>query len=578
MLVRSRKRWIMAEADPQVADAIGRNHGFSRPMSQALVARGLVDQAEIEKFLHPRLADLTDPFVLPGMETAVDLILSHIEQGSSILVYGDYDVDGVTATALMIQVLSGLGAVAIPFLPHRIEDGYGLGVETLHRCVENYHPNLIITVDCGTSSVEAVREAARLGIDVIVTDHHEPAAEGIAEACAIVNPKLGGCPEDIRMLAGVGVAFKVCHGLVKAARQRQMEAAEKVDLKTYMELVAMGTVADIVPLLKENRILVYHGLSLLNRTQSVGLRTLIEAAGICGNVDTYHIGFIIGPRINAAGRLGNAEAALELVLTEQEPRARILAQQLDDASRKRQEIEDKIVQEACSDLDQRFDPEQDFGLVVAHSHWHAGVIGIVASRIASRYNRPVVVIGMDDDGVGRGSCRSVPGFDLLRHLQQCSPMLRRYGGHAMAAGLEVDHSRIAEFSACFNTVCAATLSQVDQRRKLQVDAWITPGDIGDSLYHDQNRLRPFGHSNPLPVWAVCNVTPLFAPRVIGGKHLKIIFNMAGRQREAIGFGMGDRPVPEGPLDIAFNLILNHYNGQEYLQLHLQDFRPTQRDS
>ncbi|MDY0144830.1 MAG: single-stranded-DNA-specific exonuclease RecJ [Kiritimatiellia bacterium] len=578
MLVRSEKRWIMADSDPQVAEDIARTHGFSRAMSQALVARGLVDHEEIEKFLQPRLADLTDPFALPGMQTAVDLILSHIEQESSILVYGDYDVDGVTATALMIQVLSGLGAVAIPFLPHRIEDGYGLGVETLHRCIENYHPNLIITVDCGTSSVEAVREAARLGIDVIVTDHHEPAAEGVAEACAIVNPKLGGGPEDIRMLAGVGVAFKVCHGLVKAARQRKMEAAEKLDLKTFMELVAVGTVADIVPLLKENRILVYHGLMLLNRTQSVGLRTLIDAAGICGPVDTYHIGFIIGPRINAAGRLGNAEAALELVLTEQEPRARILAQQLDESSRKRQEIEDKIVQEACSDLDQRFDAEKDFGLVVAHPNWHAGVIGIVASRIASRYNRPVVVIGMDDDGVGRGSCRSVPGFDLLRHLQQCSPMLRRYGGHAMAAGLEVDHSRIGEFSARFNEVCAATLSQVDQRRQLLVDAWISPGDIGDPLYHDQNRLRPFGHSNPLPVWAVRNVTPLFAPRVIGGKHLKIIFNMAGRQREAIGFGMGDRPVPEGPLDIAFNLILNHYNGQEYLQLHLQDFRPTQHDS
>jgi single-stranded-DNA-specific exonuclease len=558
-----------------VAEDIARTHGFSRAMARALVTRGLVDHAEIDKFLQPRLADLTDPFSLPGMQTAVDLILSHIEQGSAILVYGDYDVDGVTATALMIQVLSGLGAVAVPFLPHRIEDGYGLGVETLHRCIENYHPNLIITVDCGTSSVEAVREAARLGIDVIVTDHHEPAAEGVAEACAIVNPKLGGGPEDIRMLAGVGVAFKVCHGLVKAARQRRMEAAEKLDLKTFMELVAVGTVADIVPLLKENRILVYHGLTLLNRTQSVGLRTLIEAAGISGYVDTYHIGFIIGPRINAAGRLGNAEAALELVLTEQEPRARILAQQLDDASRKRQEIEDKIVQEACSDLDGRFDAGRDFGLVVAHPHWHAGVIGIVASRIASRYNRPVVVIGMDDDGVGRGSCRSVPGFDLLKHLQQCSPMLRRYGGHAMAAGLEVDHSRIEEFAARFNEVCAATLSRVDQRRQLLVDAWITPGDIGDPLYHDQNRLRPFGHSNPLPVWAIRNVTPLFPPRVIGGKHLKILFSMGGRQREAIGFGMGDREVPDGPLDIAFNLILNRYNGQEYLQLHLQDLRPTQ---
>ncbi|MGD9781640.1 MAG: single-stranded-DNA-specific exonuclease RecJ [Kiritimatiellia bacterium] len=577
MVVRSEKRWLNAEAEPQVAEGIAEAFGFSRAMARALVARGLTDREEIDKFLQPRLADLTDPFALPGMEKAVELILQHVEQGSSILVYGDYDVDGVTATALMIQVLSGLGAVASPFLPHRIEDGYGLGVETLHRCVETYHPNLIVTVDCGTSSVEAVKEAARLGIDVVVTDHHEPAAEGVAEACAIVNPKLGGCPEDIRMLAGVGVAFKVCHGLIKAARQRKMEAAEKLDLKTYMELVAVGTVADIVPLLKENRILVYHGLMLLNKTQSVGLRTLIEAAGITGPVDTYHIGFMIGPRINAAGRLGNADAALELVLTEQEPRARILAQQLDDASRKRQEIEDKIVGEACEDLDARFDAAKDFGLVVAHPHWHAGVIGIVASRISSRYNRPVVVIGMDDDGVGRGSCRSIPGFDLLSHLQQCAPMLRRYGGHAMAAGLEVDQTRIPEFAARFNDVCAATLRQGDQRRQLLIDAWIAPTDINDHLYNDQNRLRPFGHSNPLPVWAVRNVVPAFPPRVIGGKHLKILFPMGGKQREAIGFGMGDRAVPEGPLDIAFNLVLNRYNGQEYLQLHLQDFRPTQAD-
>ena len=577
MISRTEKRWLTADADPRVADGIAEAYGFSQAMARALVTRGLVDHAEIDKFLQPRLADLTDPFVLPGMDKAVDLILQHVEQGSSILVYGDYDVDGVTATALMIQILSGLGAMAVPFLPHRIEDGYGLGVDTLHRCVESYHPNLIITVDCGTSSVEAVAEAARLGIDVIVTDHHEPAAEGVAQAGAIVNPKLGGCPEDIRMLAGVGVAFKVCHGLIKAARQRKLDAAEKLDLKGYMELVAVGTVADIVPLLRENRILVYHGLKLLNETKSVGLRTLIEGAGITGPVDTYHIGFMIGPRINAAGRLGNADAALELVLTEQEPRARILAQQLDDASRKRQEIEDRIVGEACEDLDARFDAERDFGLVVAHRHWHAGVIGIVASRIASRYNRPVVVIGMDDDGVGRGSCRSVPGFDLLSHLQRCSPMLRRYGGHAMAAGLEVDHERIPEFAAKFNEVCAETLSRVDQRRQLLVDAWIQPGDINDHLYHDQNRLRPFGHSNPLPVWAVRNVVPAFPPRVIGGKHLKILFPMGGKTREAIGFGMGDREVPAGPLDIAFNLILNRYNGQEYLQLHLQDFRPAQAE-
>ena len=573
----SEKRWQETEVDERATARVQETYGFSPPMARTLASRGLVEKADIDRFLRPRLSDLTDPYQIPGLREAVRIILDHIEQGSTILVYGDYDVDGVTATALMIQVLSALGAIAVPFLPHRLEDGYGLGVETLNRCVEQSHPNLIVTVDCGTSSVEAVAAAAAQGIDVVVTDHHEPAAEGIAAACAMVNPKLGGCPDDVHMLAGVGVAFKVCHGLIKAARERGMEAAAAVDLKSFMELVALGTVADIVPLLKENRILVYHGLQLLNRTQAVGLRTLISAANITGTVDTYQIGFVIGPRINAAGRLGNADAALELVMTEEPGRARILAQQLDDASRKRQEIEDRIVGEACADLDARFDPEKDYGLVVAHPHWHAGVIGIVASRISGRYNRPVVVIGMDEDGVGRGSCRSIPGFDLLSHLSKCAGNLRRYGGHAMAAGLEIDIAKIGEFSRQFNDVCAATLKQSDMRRTIAIDAWLQPGDINEHLYYDQNRLRPFGHSNPLPVWALRSVTPTYPPRVIGGKHLKLFFNLNGKQREVIGFNMGDRTVPSGPLDIAFNLILNRYNGQEYLQLHLQDFRPAAKE-
>lgn len=579
MLETSARRWQLAEADPAVVASIVSSYGFSKPVARVLATRGITSPAQLEAFLQPRLANLSDPFSLPGMRKAVDLILDHIDQGSSILVYGDYDVDGVTATALMIQILSGLGGIAIPFLPHRLEDGYGLGTDTLIRCVENYHPNLIVTVDCGTSSVDAAVKARELGIDLIVTDHHEPAAEGIAPACAIVNPHLPETPdqkypEEVRMLSGVGVAFKLCHGLIKEARKRGSEAAAAIDLKKYMDLVALGTVADIVPLQQENRILVYHGLNLLNRTSSVGINSLIETTGITGTVDTYQIGFIIGPRINAAGRLGNADAALELMLTESKPRAMALAQQLDEASRKRQEIEDRIVKEACQDLDARFNPEKDFGLVVAHPHWHPGVIGIVASRIASRYNRPVIVIGMDEDGICSGSCRSITGFDLLSHLVKCAPLLRRYGGHAMAAGLYVDSDKIEALSKRFNEVCAESLSHRDLRSPLVIDAWLSPKEIQEHLYHDQNRLRPFGHSNQWPVWAIRNVTPLFPVRVTGGKHLKFIFSLGGQQMEAIGFSMGARQVPQGPLDIAFNLILNRFQGREYLQLHLKDFRPA----
>ena len=576
------KRWIEPEVDPSVVQSVIDSFGFSPPMARTLAARGLVDRDDIERFLQPRLADLVDPFAIPGVKDTCDIILEHIENGSVILVYGDYDVDGVTATALMIQVLSELGAVAIPFIPHRLEDGAGFELETFRRCIRDCRPQLIVTVDCGTSSIEAVEEASRLGIDVIVTDHHEPSKEGVAKACAIVNPKLKPpyvrepAPAAVRMLASVGVAFKVCHGLVRSARARGIEAATGIDLTRFLDMVAMGTIADIVPLLDENRILVYHGLRLLNKTQSVGIRTLIKACEIVGEVDTYHIGFIIGPRINAAGRLGNADAALELLLTEDPARALDLAAKLNHDSLKRQEIEDRIVREACADLDGRFNPETDFGLVVAHENWHAGVIGIVASRLAARYNRPVVVIEKRADGIGRGSCRSIPDFDLLQHLEPCSDTLRRFGGHAMAAGLEIDLDRLNEFATRFNAVCAGTLRNSDMRRQITIDAWLDPKSINDHLYADQSRLRPFGHSNPLPVWALRNVTPVYPPRVSGGKHLKCFFNIHGIQREAIGFGMGERRVPSGPLDIAFNLILNRFNGQTYLQLHLADLRPAER--
>ncbi|MBQ9344393.1 MAG: single-stranded-DNA-specific exonuclease RecJ [Kiritimatiellae bacterium] len=583
MQIPQGKRWIDAQAAPDDIQAVIDSYGFSPPMAKTLASRGLVSREDIARFLQPRISDLVDPFAIPGLKDACDIILDHIENGSVILVYGDYDVDGVTATALMVQVLSELGAQTVPFIPHPIEDGAGFELDPLMRCIRVHHPQLVVTVDCGTSSVQAVDAASRLGIDVVITDHHEPSDAGIAHhACALVNPKLGpvhgvqsGAPKAVRMLAGVGVAFKLCHGLVRSARARGVEEASHIDLTRYLDMVAMGTVADIVPLLDENRILVYHGLRLMNHTRSVGIKTLLKTADVAGEVDTYHIGFIIGPRINAAGRLGHADSALELLLTEDPKRAMDLAAKLSHDSLDRQQIEDRIVREACEDLDARFDPERDFGLVVAHENWHAGVIGIVASRLASRYNRPVVVIDKNPDGIGRASCRSIPGFDLLRHLTPCADILRRFGGHAMAAGLQIDLDRIPEFATRFNAVCAGTLRGADIQRQLTVDAWLEPKNINDHLYADQARLRPFGHSNPVPVWGLRNVVPVYPPRVSGGKHLKCFFNIHGIQREAIGFGMGDRRVPSGPLDIAFNLILNRYNGQTYLQLHLQDFRAAQ---
>ncbi|MFH0881147.1 MAG: single-stranded-DNA-specific exonuclease RecJ, partial [Lentisphaerota bacterium] len=540
------------------------------PMARLLVARGLVELEKIDRFLNPRLSDLSDPFELKDMDKAVDRILQAIAERQSILIYGDYDVDGITSTALMVNVLSALGGSVTPFLPHRIDDGYGLNVETLLRCIEQCHPRLIVTVDCGTGSVEAVRKAAEMGVDVVVTDHHEPPDE-CAPALAIVNPKLCGNPAT-QMLAGVGVAFKLCHALLKKARADGWVGAESIDLRNYLDMVALGTIADIVPLLHENRILAYHGLSLLNRTQSVGLKSLIEVSGITGFIDSYHVGFILGPRINAMGRMGSAQKALELLLTDHAPRAKALAMDLDAANRERQEVETRIVKEACARIDEYFDPARHFGLVVSDQAWHTGVIGIVASRLVGRYYRPVVVIGLEPDGVGRGSCRSIEGFDLLAHLAKCSDLLLKFGGHAMAAGLEVEVSRIPEFVERFNAVVAETLGQVDLRPVQPIDAWLSLPEIDKPFLEWQERLKPFGHGNKTPIWAASDIRFAGTPRIVGKSHLKATLTSRGTQHDAIGFGMADREIPQGSFDAAFSVAKNTYYGDETIQLHLQDFR------
>lgn len=568
------KIWKTATCAEAVAGALARELDLPPALSRVLVARGFADPAAARRFLNPRLSDLSDPFQLPGMEQAVDRVLAALEAGEPIVVFGDYDADGVTSTALMVKALSLLGAKVSPFLPHRVEDGYGLGPDALRRCIEAHHPKLVVTVDCGTGSVQAVREAKAAGVDVVVTDHHEPSGE-LAPAVAIVNPELGSV-EAAKDLAGVGVAFKVCHALVKRARDKGVAAAASADLREHLDLVAIGTVADVVPLLGENRILARHGLALLGKTRSVGLKALIEVAGIRGSIEAYHVGFLLGPRLNAAGRLGDAAAALELLLTDQPGRARELAVQLDASNRERQQVEADIVEEAIEEIDKTFKPSKDFALVVARRDWHPGVVGIVASRLVARYRRPTVVIALDESGRGRGSCRSIEDFNLVEHLGLCSEFLDRFGGHAMAAGLEVSGDAVGAFRNRFNEVAAKTLEGKDLRSVQNIDAWVTLAEADEPLLKALNDLRPFGLGNPTPVWAVTGVRVVGEPRRVGGggEHLKMAVEAGGVRREAIGFGLGERELPHGELDIAFQLRSNSYMGAQTLQLGLQDFRPA----
>ncbi|MBN1267987.1 MAG: single-stranded-DNA-specific exonuclease RecJ [Kiritimatiellae bacterium] len=548
--------------------------GLPRPVALALLNRGISDPEAAEQYLNPRLSRIEDPLNLPGMKTAAEALWQAVRDGWPIAVYGDYDVDGITSTALLVHVLRGLGANATPFLPLRMEDGYGLSVGALERCVERCKPRMVVTVDCGTCSVEAVEWARGRGVDVVVTDHHE-AASAVAPARAVVNPKLGP-PGDAHYLAGVGVAFKLCHALLKQARRDGRSPDSLPDLRRYLDWVAVGTICDVVPLRGENRAFARHGLERLRENNWIGLAALMAAAGVNPrSVDSYHVGFLIGPRLNAAGRLGDAEAALELLLTEDAARAKKLAAQLDASNRERQKIEADTVEEASREIDGFFDPERHFGLVVARKGWHPGVVGIVASRLVTSYRRPAVVIAIDEDGEGRGSCRSLEEFSMMDGLGQCAGLLTKWGGHSMAAGVELPEKGIKAFAEKFNEAAKAVLEGLDLRPVVKIDAWIEAGDAGEDLYEAMERMRPFGLGNSRPVWGLRGAKVVGRPRVVGGKHLRLTLALGKQTWDAIAFQMGARSIPPGPLDIAFHLQKNTYGGRNDLEFNVQDLRATE---
>ncbi len=567
------KIWRNAAADPVRATRIRGELGVPLPIAEVLSGLGLAEPDDCRRFLDPRLADLADPDGLPGMAAAVGRIGRALAAGETIAVYGDYDVDGITSAGLLTKVLEALGANrVVPCLPNRRE-GYGLTPGALARCIQAVQPQLLVTVDCGTNSVEAARLAAEAGLAVIVADHHESSGD-LPSVCALVNPKLGG-PSPLKVLAGVGVVFKLCHALVKDARRRGRAGADRIDLRDYLDWVAVGTVADIVPLREENRILVRHGLARLNRSAAAGWRALIEVAGLREGVTAQHIAYGLGPRLNSAGRVGAAERALELLLTGDPQRAGELARELDGANRERQSLEAEMLAEAQAELDAAYDPAVQFGLVAGRSGWHPGVIGIVAARLVKRYQRPVAVIAFGADGLGRGSCRSVEGYHLLQGLERCRPHLMAFGGHEMAAGFDIEQRRLEAFRADFNAAAARELRGRDLRPVQPVHAWLELAEVDNRLLAAQEQLEPFGQGNPPPVFAARGVRLARPPRVVGHNHLQLVLEAGAARRAAIGFGMGERVIPEGALDVAFRVRRDAYNGGDVPQLQVQDFRPTE---
>lgn len=574
-----RKQWQEQPVAEEDAAALAEALSVPVAVAEILCRRGIKEASAAEIFLNPRLSSLSDPFDLPGMRAAVDRIWRAIDSKEPITVFGDYDVDGLTSTALMVSLLKSLGADVTPFLPEREQDGYGMSVTTLKRCVDACEPKLIITADCGTNSVDAVAHAATIGIDVVVTDHHEP-ADDIADAVAVVNPKVAGT-EGTKPLAGVGVVFRLCHGLVKEGLSKQRPEVAELDLRDWLDYVAIGTVADIVPLHGDNRILVWHGLNRLNKQLNDGTakhcwKALAQRAGIKEAIDSYQIGFVIGPRLNAAGRMGSPESALKMLLAEDMDTAASGADFLEKTNSDRRNVEAGIREVAEKTIDAYFDEDKTFGIVAWDRDWHIGINGIVASRLISKFGRPVVVVSVGEDGQGTGSCRSIECLDILSVLDECSDLLVTHGGHKMAAGLTIEEKNLEKFSLKFNEVCSARLKGTDMRAVQDVDAWVTLSEIDDRLFDLLQRMEPYGTGNTAPVLGVRGVSVVGQPKTVGktGTHLKMTVAAGGRQMDVIGFGLGQLEVPSGSLDMLFRLKDNTFRGRRSLQMHLLDMRES----
>ena len=560
---REEKLWVVQEAPTSAPPESPGTHPL---IARILHQRGYGTAGEQRAFLDPKLNSLSDPFLLPGMDAAATRLLAAIDAGERVALYGDYDVDGVTSLTLFKSVLQAYGMDAATFLPHRMDEGYGLSTDGLGRCIAEHAPGLIVAVDCGTSSIEEVAWLSAKGIDTIILDHHEPRPDGRPDCVALVNPKLG---EDYHYLCSAGVVFKVAHALLK---RRPLPG---FDLREHLDIVAVGTVADIVPLVGENRALVRRGLHQLARSSNPGLTALAEAAGASAPFDSADIGFKLGPRLNASGRLDSAQASLDLLLTTDENEARTLAAGLDARNRERQQIEAKIREEALEMVEADFDPGRDVAIVLGSPDWHAGVVGIVASRVSKKFHRPTFIIAFDEHGEGKGSGRSVEGVSLVAAINECRDHLIKGGGHEMAAGITVQQDKLDDFRSAFSEAVGRQVVGDVLTPRLRIDAETQLDEITDDLLPSYLGLEPMGQDNPRPIFMVRGVQPAAEPRVLKEKHLRLSLRQGRAVREAMFFGGNEEPLPRPPWDLAFTISRNEWNGRVSLQMIVEEIRSTQ---
>lgn len=563
--------WHTHACEPGHVDGLARELGVSDVTARLLAIRGLHDPDEARRFLAPSLDQLLDPFGLADMERAVVRLERAIAARERIAVHGDYDVDGITSTVILRRTLELLGGDVTHFVPERLRDGYGLQPATFDR-LKAAGVQVVVSVDCGIRGAEAARHAHALGIDLIITDHHEP-DEALPDAVAVVNPKRHDCTYADKHLAGVGVALKLVQALCTRAGRAHW-------VPGFVKVAAIGTLADVVPLVGENRVIAKLGLEMLSKgPHKVGLRALLDACSLTGkSIDSYHISFMLAPRINAAGRMSTPDIAARLLLASDEgmaTEARQLAEQLETENTRRRTEEQEIVTRARKIVDT--DPEVGARsvLVVAGEGWHRGVIGIVASKLVDAYYRPAIVLSIED-GVAHGSCRSIPGFDMLAALESCAPMLSRFGGHRQAAGLQLEAARIREFRQAVAAHADERLEPDDLRPRLYLDGPLAFGAITDRVVAELAQLAPFGAANPKPKFHTSPVSVVDGPRRLKERHLKATFKQDGRLLRGIQWNGAEREADltagKDGVELAYTLEESEFRGERYLELRVEDFR------
>jgi single-stranded-DNA-specific exonuclease len=555
-------RWDVPEPNPDTAKEIADELGFLPIVGQVLLNRGIDTPEQATIFCNPCVDKLYDPFLLKDMAPAVERLRTAIDRKEKILVFGDYDVDGMSSTAMLVQELSALNCPIYYYIPNRLVEGYGLSKKQV-SLARDEGVELIITVDNGVSCHEEIALASSMGMDTIVCDHHEPEGE-LPPALALINPKRNDTTYPFRNLSGAGVTLKLLTALLGR-------------LPDNLDFAALGTVADIVPLVDENRILASRGLEMMNERSemAIGLSELFKVSGLFDReINSGSISFQVAPRLNAAGRLGVGQLGVQLLLTTSQPLAQRLARKLDEENRKRQAIENEILEQALAKSEKEYDPENDFSIVLSDKRWHPGVTGIVASKLVEKYHRPVILVAMGDE-IGKGSARSISGFHIYEALRKCQQHMVGFGGHKYAAGLTVDRSSFEDFRVTFEKVCAEELSTKDLEHVVRADAEVELHEITRRLLEQLEKLAPHGNANPLPVFVSSGVEVEGSVRVVGVNHLKFAVKDSRKRLPVIGFKMADHEHVvrnSSRLDILYTPQFNTYRGVTSVQLSLRDIR------